>query len=507
MKLSIKDQFETFDWSKSSLGPKAQWPISLRTIVDVILNSQMPMHMSWGPLGIQFHNDAYRSLIEDERGDLLGQTLKDTWADRLDLYQPILDHVLQGNSIYQKDHVGKIFRGGVEQDCHFTLSMSPVRNDEGIVAGILTTAVETTKEINEMQELKHILEQAPLPISIVEGRENLYTFSNRAHDNLVGKQVQGKKMIEVFPAEEVEKGRYMREKIYQDKKPFLINEHLVNWVNDKGQNISKWFDIGFYPYLGRNQEVKGFFTIAADITEPVKARLLIEKALKARDEFISIASHEFKTPVSSLKLQFQMIERNMKKGIPFTDESLKKMLNLSLRQIEGLSRLIEDLLDATKANNERMSFKFQESEISTIVADAIGHVSDYLHDHETPLSSTVDESITLNCDPFRIEQVITNLLTNASKYGNYKPISLDVKKVNNAVKICVSDQGIGISEENFGKIFNRFERGDVTKNYAGLGLGLYITKHIVDAHHGSIDIQSKPGQGSTFTVTLPLNHN
>lgn len=510
MKSEMRDMTESLDWSQTPLGPRSNWPVSLRTVVDIILNSQMPMHLSWGKELIQFYNDANRLIIGDHH-PLLGKSFFKTWPQIHEKMLPLINRVMSGEALYFSDFVGTICRNGNDEECHFSLSMTPVQDDEGKIAGVLTTHIETTQEIEknklleyQKNELHNFFMQAPMPLVILEGEELRFVLANPPYEKMIGRSTKDKTVLEVFTREEVDHFMPIMMDVYKYGVPHIMREQPLNITDSNGNMVEKWLDVGFYPFKDINGKIKGQFAIVVDITNVVLAKQQIESALKSRDEFISIASHEFKTPVSSLKLQFQMFERNLKKGIPLTEEALNKMLNLSLRQIDSLSRLIEDLLDATKASNQRMTFKFKNVDLTSIAYDAITSVSQFAADHETPIEAHIEENVDLYCDPFRIEQVITNLLTNASKYGDYKTISIVVKKVNDKVKIIVTDHGIGIPPENHLKIFERFERGSVTKNYAGLGLGLYITKHIVDAHGGTIQLDSEPGQGSVFTVSLPI---
>lgn len=231
----------------------------------------------------------------------------------------------------------------------------------------------------------------------------------------------------------------------------------------------------------------------------------LEEAVSAREVFIAIAGHELRTPLTALKLQSQLRKRKIEnnKNIIFTNNDLAIMFETDEKQLEKLNRLVDDMLDASRINSGELTIELENNDMCSIVNSVI-------EKNLTPLNAAGIQVIQNQCTPingrwdkFRIEQVITNLLTNVIRYGDGKPLEITVSKKETNVKIVLKDQGIGISEEDIEKIFNKFERvpGTFVK---GLGLGLYIVNQIIIAHKGTINVSSTPGLGSTFTIELPL---
>lgn len=254
------------------------------------------------------------------------------------------------------------------------------------------------------------------------------------------------------------------------------------------------------------------FTLAEDVGK--KTGVLIENALlfaaaqlaiKSRDDFISIASHELKTPITSLKLQLQMTKRSIhvETGETISAEKLVKVLDVSNQQIDRLTALVEDLLDVTRIESGKIRYHFEELDLSKVVEEMVNRCEDHLMASGIPINCELKGPIYVRGDRYRLEQVITNLLTNAAKYGEQKPIEIILKEDKENVSIDVIDHGIGIDSEDLGKIFERFERVVYHQNISGLGLGLYISKEIVQAHHGSISATSDKEHGTIFSVTLP----
>ncbi len=238
-----------------------------------------------------------------------------------------------------------------------------------------------------------------------------------------------------------------------------------------------------------------------------KARLYMEtqEALQARDEFLSIASHELRTPVTSILLHVQAVLNNMRNDVQTKDNKrMVKMLETTEQQTRRLAKLINDLLNVSLVTTGRLDLEKEEADLAVIVKDALTRFEVQLKKAKIPVKLQVKKSIGY-WDKVRLEQVISNLISNAIKYGRGKQISITVKKVGNEAVCSIEDKGIGIKPQYQKIIFERFKRGVLNKDYRGLGVGLYIANQIVHLHGGIISIKSKINRGSTFTIRLPIN--
>ena len=230
----------------------------------------------------------------------------------------------------------------------------------------------------------------------------------------------------------------------------------------------------------------------------------------ARDDFLSIASHELKTPLTSLKLQSQVMMRSINRNDPeaLSREKVTNLIKQIDNQTSRLTRLVDDMLDISRIRTGRLKMQKEEVDVKEVLCDVI----ERLRPQFTKVTGNapdvqIEEKITASWDRFRIEQILNNLFTNAIRYGNGNPIKVKVSRSGNIASISVIDQGIGIAPENVEKIFDRFERAGMSASeVSGLGLGLFITNQIVKAHGGTIEVVSSPGKGSTFTVHLPLSN-
>ena len=233
----------------------------------------------------------------------------------------------------------------------------------------------------------------------------------------------------------------------------------------------------------------------------------LNEALKSRDEFLSICSHELRTPLTSLKMQIQMHDRREEKfgeEVAFSIPNMKKFLGQAGHSVDRIIHLVNDMLDISRVSTGRLSLNLQEVNLSQLVSDVSERLMPIMELASNSLNFNIDPGIMIEADRFRIEQVLTNLLTNAAKYAPEQPVSVFVHKENNMAIFGVKDQGDGISSEDQLRIFERFERAVGSSDVSGLGLGLYISKEIIELHHGKITLVSEKGIGSTFKVFIPL---
>lgn len=239
-----------------------------------------------------------------------------------------------------------------------------------------------------------------------------------------------------------------------------------------------------------------------------KARLYAEaqRALQTRDEFLSIASHELKTPLTSILLNLQGILKKISKtkGNSKELQEIKRKVEICKSQSERMSRLINDLLNVSVTSTGRFTIEREKMDLVEVVKDAIVHFKAQLKKDGTTIVFEPIEPIVGRWDKVRIEQVVSNLISNAIKYGLKKPISIKLSKSMKEAVLAVEDQGIGIEPQHKDLIFQRFRRGNYPRDISGLGVGLYISKQIIEAHRGTLTVKSEVGKGSTFTATLPL---
>ncbi len=232
----------------------------------------------------------------------------------------------------------------------------------------------------------------------------------------------------------------------------------------------------------------------------------MQKEVKMRDEFLSIASHELKTPLTSMLLKIQMILHNIRNVslANFSVDNLMQQLETAEGQTKRLSQMINDLLNVSLITTGKMNLEKKKEDVSEIVKEVVNEFTEKFKIDDIKVNLDIEKPVYAFVDKVRIEQVVSNLITNAIKYGEKKPIEIQVRGSASHVMISVTDRGIGIPGDQTEKIFSLFERGSNGNKMQGLGVGLYIASQIIKAHNGKIKVKSSTNQGSTFAIEFPV---
>jgi len=230
----------------------------------------------------------------------------------------------------------------------------------------------------------------------------------------------------------------------------------------------------------------------------------LEEAISARDDFLSIASHELRTPLTPIRLSVQSLKRKGQRLAATMPKGLATQLETMDRQVGRLDTLINELLDVSRITVGRMDLEISEFDATTLVREIVARYQQEADWGRYDIRVEVPESLVGRWDRLRLDQVVSNLVSNAMKYGGEKKI-VEIALGENAqgIELAVRDYGVGISPEDQSRIFERFERLISVRHFGGFGLGLWIVRQIVEAHGGHVRVTSVPGAGSTFTVELP----
>jgi PAS domain S-box-containing protein len=279
----------------------------------------------------------------------------------------------------------------------------------------------------------------------------------------------------------------------RNRKSYRLDHRLV-----RPDGAIRWVQMTGISVYNENNSPTLMMGTVMDITDRIEA-------IKTRDEFVSIASHELKTPLQTLILQNQMRKRSMMKTASndLCAKKIEQMIETDLRHLSRINRLIDDMLDISKFRAGKLNFIKEKIEFSTFLKDVLDRFKPQVESVGSYLRYQLCEPVKVEIDTYRMEQVIVNLLTNALKYGAGKPIHIELVKSETEVKVLVHDQGPGVKEEDRERIFERFERAVSPEQVSGLGLGLYIAKQIVEQNNGHIYVDSRAGGGSTFILDLP----
>lgn len=278
---------------------------------------------------------------------------------------------------------------------------------------------------------------------------------------------------------------------------FTVYTDVYGIINKAGHLLVLIGSFFFYRAIVVTGVRNPFTLLFRDLNE---ANLKLREALGLRDEFLSVAAHELRTPITALNLQLQYLA----KSVDASNSGGKHLTQIesSLRQSKRLAALVDDLLEVSRMKGGLLRYEFADMDLSALAAEVVARLSPEAALKGSALALHADRPVHGQWDRARLDQALTNLITNAIRYGEGKPIDVFVSCESGLGIVAVQDHGIGISEEDRVRIFDKFERLDSKKSREGLGLGLYIVKQIVDAHGATIDVESRPAEGSKFTIKL-----
>jgi len=463
------------------------------------------MFLWWGPDLIQFYNDAYRPSLgaEGKHPTALGQRGEDCWQEIWPVIKPLIDQVLaDGESIWSEDQLIPMYRNGRLEDVYWTFGYSKVIDETGNPAGVLAICNETTEKVksyNDIKEAKNELEFA------VEAADLGTWDFDLATNNIIGNN-RLKDWLGINADDEIEYDQAMAVIAEEDRERVTI---AVQKALEKDSNGNYNVIYSIVDPNGDRRVVEStgkarfdadgnmyrFSGILQDITEEYMVQ-------QRKDEFISVASHELKTPITTLNASMQILQRMVRNNTP--TERIATFVDKANNNLSKLMRLLDDLLNVTKIQQGQLALNKTRFNLSELVRDSCEYI--YMSsDHEFEING--DKEVMVFGDYRRLDQVIVNLLNNAVKYSPFsKKIEVTVSHDEHTATVAVRDYGIGINPQKLPHLFDRYYRVDALGHqFSGLGLGLYICSEIINRHNGRIGVDSDFGRGSNFWFTIPLD--
>ncbi|MDY7225857.1 hybrid sensor histidine kinase/response regulator [Hyalangium rubrum] len=360
---------------------------------------------------------------------------------------------------------------------------------------------------NQQRWLEAVLAALPTPLALLEPLSGRTLFSNRAaqelasgclvyrearllHPDALFTDADGKRLPEeALPAARAARGE-------------VLNGLTVEWRLAEQRGVALAFSSRLPQMHGRPETV---LLAMLDVTALHMTEQNLQRAVRVRDEFLSMASHELRTPLTSLKVHIQGALRSAARGdgAPLPLAQYVAKLETLEHNVGRLTHLVDNLLDITRISAGRLDFELTDVDLAAVVREVASRFNEDASRAGCRLTVSAERPVVGRWDRTRVDQVVTNLLTNALKYGAGAPVVLTVVEDGPHATLEVRDGGIGIPDEDRHRIFERFERAVPHEHYSGFGLGLWIVHQIVTGLGGTVSVESLPGKGATFRVQLP----
>jgi PAS domain S-box-containing protein len=385
----------------------------------------------------------------------------------------------------------------------------PLRDETGaVVGGIGVVRDVTDRRLAEEQlretemRFRNMADVSPVLLWMSEP-DGLCTFFNQTWLTFTGRTLEqewGVGWAEGVHFEDFQRCMDCYSEAFSERRVFEMEYRLrradgaYRWVLDHGA-----------PRYTPDGVFAGFIGSCVDITERRAAEAELRQAVRVRDEFLSVASHELRTPLTPLQLQIDRLDRLLRRGAEkaLRSDALREITAAVRAQVGRVTELVDVLLDLTRVSSGRLQLESAEVDVSALARQVAERWRPTAASMGCKLVLRLPGPVPSVGDRLRLEQVLNNLISNAIKYGHGKPIEVRLDEDGGWIRLAVTDNGIGISRDDHARIFERFERAAPVENYGGLGLGLWITRQIVQAMGGVIRLDSALGEGARFQVELP----
>ncbi len=457
----------------------------------------LPIAITRGPSHVfELVNPAARAMLDGR--ELLGRSAREAFPTAAEAAIAVLDRAFaDGEAVSLREYAagGRLFDAVVQ----------PVRDGGGAVEGLMIVLVDVTEQVHARRQaarqqawLEAVLDLAPTPMLLVEPHTGRVTFANAAAERMA----DGRFPIAPFctdrngrriPEEEMPGARAARG---EELSGFELDWHLPTETRTLLVSTRVLPPMHDHPAT--------VVVVFEDVSRMKRTEAELQRAVEMRDTFLSVASHELKTPLTALQLHAHRLQRGFGGGsAALSPDRVEATAHKISEQTRRMARLIDDMLDVSRITAERLTLRREEVDFSSLVAEVVDRFGEEAARAGSPITLALDPWVIGHWDRMRLEQVTTNLLGNAIKYGAGRPIDVALRADPSTARLVVRDRGIGIAEEDQRRIFERFERAASERQYGGLGLGLWIVRRIVEALGGAIQVKSAPGEGAEFVVTLP----
>ena len=378
---------------------------------------------------------------------------------------------------------------------HLLGNATPIADASGAPAGAVAAFIDVTERRQEQHRLWRLAEALPQLVWSADAAGTPDWFNQRWRD-YTGQAAGAERFEGVLHPEDQPAVEALWCGALARQAGFEV-EHRLR----RADGEYRWFLRRAVPLRDGDGAPLRWFATCTDVHDLKCSQEILRQADRLKEDFLHMASHEFRTPMTALRLQVELLRRNLRSPAPALDR-VEHQLSIVDTQIDRMQALLGTLLDVSRLNAGKFTLDLADVDLADLAREAADRAAGEAQGRETPITVRA-EPVIGHWDRMRLDQVVTNLLANALKYGSRRPVEVEVEARGREAILRVRDHGIGIAPESLALIFERFERAANAGAVQGMGLGLWIARKMVEAHGGTIAVESTLGSGSTFTVTLP----
>ena len=551
----MRARCRALDWAATPLGPVEHWAPALRTAVRLCLDAGVTTCLYAGPELVLVYNDPYRASLGAARHPgALGRAARDVWVEAWDQIAPEFAQVLAGGpAVFRENQRFVLERAGRPEEAFFTYAFSPVRDEAGRVVAVHNVSTETTAQVvaerqreaaraalaAERERLREVLLQAPTPMALLVGPEHRLDLVNDAYRRVSGggRDLTGLTFREAYPELEGQPFFDLQDRVYATGEPWAASAVPVRYDRLGTGVEDAYFDLRYEPVRDAEGRVFALLNYGVDVTEQVRARHQVETLLaaeraaraeaeearraaeaanRAKSEFLATMSHELRTPLNAIGGYAELIELGIHGPVTDAQRTALARIQQSQRHLLGL---IAGVLDYSRVEAGAVTYRIVDLPVAEAVAEAETLVAPQLRAKGLGYTwSGAPPGLCLRADREKLQQILLNLLGNAVKFTHARdgvPGRIEVActverdagddSAAGCVQLHVCDTGVGIAADALERVFEPFVQADqrLTRTHAGVGLGLAISRDLARGMGGDLTVESTPGEGSQFTLTLP----
>lgn len=518
-----------FDWSTSELGPVDSWPQSLRTCIRIMLTSRQPIWIGWGKELIKLYNDPYKAIVGGKHPWALGKPASAVWKEIWWQIGPMLQTVMEmDEGTYSESRLLIMERNGYPEETYYTFSYTPITGDEGGTAGMICFNSDDTERIQGERQMRTLMQLGSRLSDSQSSQEVFVRALKLLRDNpqdfpfvqfrMVGEEAELLTDCEIAVT-------HRRPQIVEGMDRRVAGMTMGAWeilphtgvvlpiFHPASREAYGYLVVGINPYRLPDERYIGFFSLVADQIAGSLADLNALEAERERSEalmeidraktiFFSNISHEFRTPLTLVLGPIQDLLNE-----PDTKEINRYRMGVAYRNVLRMQKLVNTLLDFSRIEAGRMDARYTRVDVVAFTRELASSFRSAIEKAGMQLlltSGPITGEVYVDVDQW--EQILLNLISNALKYTHDGSIAVYIEQAGDQLLVRVSDTGVGIPEDQLGRIFDRFHRVESVqgRSQEGTGIGLAMVKELVRMHHGTISVSSQLGRGSTFTIAIPM---